>query len=1244
LQIDGSTADRLSVELETGAGINGILWHENGDSMPTISLVRWSGGNPDLTDGGSSDRFAIEFLSVRPDDQFSLTVNSGANSRSVDFTVDGPSTKFILFSDFGLLPSDFEAVSQVELKITGISPLSSIQIDNIETSSEASGNQPPVAEAGSPVIGTAGVAATFDGSASFDPDGTIATYDWDFGDGNTDNGKIVEHTYTNDGTYNVTLTVTDDGDLPASNDTVAVIGSGSEPPVADAGGPYEGRPGNDSSADVTFDGGGSRDDDGIDRYIWDLGDGTVTEGRTPTTSHRYSSTGVYDVKLTVIDTDSNVDEDFTTATISDGNRPPTADAGPGVVDNVDEEVSFDGSASTDPDEENDNLLYEWDFGDGNTGAGIRPNHTYAAPNDYTVILTVTDSEGVPDSDTTSASIGSALLPPVADANGEYAGNPGVPIQFTSEGTMDPDGQIASYSWNFGDGRSSNEANPRHVYTQPGEYPVRLTVTDNDFQSDFDETKAIVADGNEPPVAVAPHGQPNAPEGTEFTFDGSESFDPDGQIVTWDWDFGDETTGSGEVVTHTYAGPGDYLITLTVTDDDRSTDSDTTTAGVLEDNVSPEADAGGPYTGSVGIAVQFDGSGSTDADGDLLQYDWDYGDGSDFDRDAGPTPSHIYSMAGDFEVTLIVYDDQSFNDRAFSTASIDSPNEPPVADAGGPYGSKIDAPIVFDGSGSSDADGDVVQYDWDFGDTTVKVDAGATPSHTYTVPGSYDVVLTVTDSDDATASNATKALAVTGGNLPPTADAGGPYRGDEGVAVDFDGSASEDPDGTIAQYDWDFGDGNTAINGGPTPSNNYAVADNYQVTLTVIDDGGKTDTKTTAAAIGTGNQPPTADAGGPYTGAVGVPLLLNGLNSSDSDGFIASAQWDFGDTGTDNGLIGSHTYTAPGPYTAKLSVEDNDGDRDVATATVIIGDGALLPPTADADGPYTGKAGAPVTFDGTNSSDPDGLITNYDWTFGDDMTGIGPTPDHTYLAGSIYNVILEVTDDDGLSASDGTLAFIGELSVPPTADANGPYRGRVDAAVTFDGTASEDPDGTIVQYDWYWGDGSSDLDAGPIQQHTYAEDRKYFVTLEVTDDSGETDTDVTVASIGIGNLPPLADAGDAARVKVRRDITFDGTGSRDLDGIITDYDWEFGDGNIGNGPTPTHTYQARGTYFVTLTVTDSDGAPASDFTVVEVTKAGGGGGSSGCSAGSGESRDPTLPLLVLLAVLYLVRRRADYSDR
>jgi PKD repeat protein len=371
---------------------------------------------------------------------------------------------------------------------------------------------------------------------------------------------------------------------------------------------------------------------------------------------------------------------------------------------------------------------------------------------------------------------------------------------------------------------------------------------------------------------------------------------------------------------------------------------------------------------------------------------------------------------------------------------------------------------------------------------------------------------------------------------------------------------------------------------------------------VTDEGGKTDTQTTVAAIGQGNQPPTADAGGPYAGAAGVPLLLDGSGSGDADGSLAAAQWEFGDSETGSGLLALHAYAAPGPYTATLTVTDDDGDMDQSTATVVIGDGVSLPPTADANGPYAGVAGESVTFDGTASDDPDGGdIVQYDWEFGDGMSGTGATPDNTYVAGGLYNVILQVTDDDDRIGSDNTRALIGDLSQPPVANANGPYNGRAGVAVIFDGTASDDPDGgPIERYDWDFGD--SMTGTGPTPSHTYAVPGDYVVRLTVTDESGETDTDATVATIGIGNLPPQADAGGSVSGEVGGDITFDGTGSRDLDGRITDYDWRFGDGNSGSGLTPTHVYDEPGTYLVTLTVTDDEGAPDSDATLAVVVPA------------------------------------------
>lgn len=172
------------------------------------------------------------------------------------------------------------------------------------------------------------------------------------------------------------------------------------------------------------------------------------------------------------------------------------------------------------------------------------------------------------------------------------------------------------------------------------------------------------------------------------------------------------------------------------------------------------------------------------------------------------------------------------------------------------------------------------------------------------------------------------------------------------------------------------------------------------------------------------------------------------------------------------------------------------------------------------------------------------------------------------------------------------------SEAPVADPNGPYTGVVGAPVLFDGTGSTD-DGTIVSYDWDFGDGNTDTGVSP--SHTYTAAGEYTVSLTVTDDDGFTDTATTTASITeTENLPPVADAGGPYEGTVGQPVQFDGTASSDPDGTVSVYLWDFGDGGADVGPTPTHTYNAAGTYPVTLTVADDDGAMASDTTTVEIT--------------------------------------------
>ena len=266
-----------------------------------------------------------------------------------------------------------------------------------------------------------------------------------------------------------------------------------------------------------------------------------------------------------------------------------------------------------------------------------------------------------------------------------------------------------------------------------------------------------------------------------------------------------------------------------------------------------------------------------------------------------------------------------------------------------------------------------------------------------------------------------------GNLPPIADANGPYNGTAGVTlITFDGSASTDPDGTIVAYDWDFGDGGTGT--GVSPTYTYAAAGTYIVTLVVTDDAADTGTATSTATIVAAPADPIADPNGPYNGFEGVALTLDGGGSFDPDGGnITAYDWDFGDGNTGTGVAPSHTYATAGTYTVTLTVVDDEGAQSApATTTATIDPPpANIPPTSDPNGPYTGTTGQPVSFDGSGSTDPDGTIVAYDWDFGDGNTGTGVSPSHTYAAADTYTVTLTVTDDVGDSDVANTTATITE---------------------------------------------------------------------------------------------------------------------------------------------------------------------------------------------------------------------------
>jgi len=189
---------------------------------------------------------------------------------------------------------------------------------------------------------------------------------------------------------------------------------------------------------------------------------------------------------------------------------------------------------------------------------------------------------------------------------------------------------------------------------------------------------------------------------------------------------------------------------------------------------------------------------------------------------------------------------------------------------------------------------------------------------------------------------------------------------------------------------------------------------------------------------------------------------------------------------------------------------------------------------------------------------------------------------------------------GLVDADEAAPLPAVPNTQPVADADGPYTGTEDVAVTFNGSGSYDPDGDLLTYAWGFGDGSTGTGVNPT--HAYTAGGIYTVTLVVNDGRVDSEPSTTTADITEVNDPPVADAGPDQTVLVDEVVIFDGSRSSDIDGYITAYEWDFGDGTSGTGVTTTHAYGTAGTYTVILTVTDNGGLKDTDTAMVTVTEA------------------------------------------
>jgi PKD repeat protein len=663
-----------------------------------------------------------------------------------------------------------------------------------------------------------------------------------------------------------------------------------------------------------------------------------------------------------------------------------------------------------------------------------------------------------------------------------------------------------------------------------------------------------------------------------SFDGSASTDPDGSIVQYIWDFGDGSRGSGARVKHLYKQEGTYSVTLTVRDNSGTNcDSDSDVLKLVI-NSSPIADAGLNKVTCPEEVIYFDGSGSSDGDGSLTAFKWDFGDGSP--AASGPKVSHSYNAPGSYLATLTVTDNSNTACAQSTDEIMVKVNSAPIAEAGAIKKGCIDEPIRFNGNSSKDMDGEIKKVVWDFGDGSPTIEA-ISPTHVYTNPGKYTVTLTVWDNSPTGCNMATDEVMVII-NEPPIADAG------EDVitcntTVAFDGSKSVDPDGGSLRYEWDFGDG-TPIQGGATPTHTFSAPGTYPVVLTIYDDSGTNCNSHSDNITVTINQPPVADAGESQVVCLNDIVSFNGSKSYDPEGGFLQFAWDFGDGTTKQGIMNPvHRYEEGGIYHVVLTVID-DSQTECNSSKDIITIQVAESPTAEAGEDKVVCAHTQVVFDGSKSTDVDGQVNAFYWDFGDGAQASGPTTTHSYPKSGEYTVTLTIVGDE-IGNCDNTDTDFLKVTVheAPTADAGENLKSCPDKNIKFDSAASTSSS-EIIQYNWDFGDGTSSNQPNPT--HSYTQPGVYQVKLKITDDSGTSCNVSEDSKVVTINAAPEAHAGADEKACINDILRFDGSKSKDPDGSILSYTWDFGDGEEGNGVNTTHAYKKSGQYEVMLTVTDN----------------------------------------------------------
>lgn len=918
--------------------------------------------------------------------------------------------------------------------------------------------------------------------------------------------------------------------------------------------------------------------DGDAHHSWDFGDGWFYF--LPNPLHQYDTAGNYTVTHTVANfTSSN----YTTKVnyIQVTNPPPVSDfsglplTGPAPLpvdfNSTSVGVVFD---------------YQWDFGDGGTSTESDPHYIYNEAGVYNVSLTVSNDGG---SNTRTKNAYVTVLNPVPVASFSAnitAGEAPHHVLFTdtSSGTG-----ITHWSWIFGDGETSIESNPVHVYENPGLFSVTLTV-ENDGGANTTTRNEYIRVFDDIPLADFIANPTSGLKPLTVQFHDISLGDP----TTFLWDFGDGKQSTMQSPSHTYENTGNYTVSLTV---GTSGGTNTTVKGdfirVSQEFEVPVANFTTDYF-YYGRFYAYGGLQDTST-GNPTSWNWSFGDGhySDYQN-----PWHEFEGVGSYNVTLTV-SNPAGSDSITKEAFVVIPTPAPEADfyvaPRDRYGS-FPLTVLFQdySEGSIDWDTPPATYEWNFGDGSPNSTERGPVYHHYMEAGTYTVTLTVTDIGGTDTLTRVDYIGETTPPQPIADFTATPKRGYAPLTVDFIAQSTGSP---ALSYAWAFGDGTVSTEKDPTHV--FSTPGLYNITHVTTNTGGS-DSITKPGYIEVLPTPPGVYAEFTATPKSGTtPLSVEFIDQS--GGGILSWDWSFGDGASSSDKNPTHIFTSPGSYNISLTVTGTDGSStEEKTGYIVVNE--EIPLIAEFTSNVT-TGTVPLTVQFLDASE--GNPSSWFWYFESGYyyilnevaeSGVIPpygnhisaekNPVVTYNSPGNYTVMLTVSRS-GETDTIEKVDYIQVTPPPPVADFYA-YNNEGPAPLEVEFDAYGPYYWYIDNWTWDFGDGTGETTTSAWIVHTYQNPGLYNVTLSVTSPYGS-DISTQVNCVNVTQVMPPVPSFDAVPKSGNAplSVTFTDTSS----GTVTSRFWDFGDGTTewaNATPVVTHLYSLPRTYTVSLTVGNNGG--------------------------------------------------------